>query len=82
MINRSYPGKVDLCWPDSLALRRIFISASTEWRLGLWLVTQQHWCRCPEVYLKVGRIRLNVVLAAGLLPQWHPQINRLIGAFC
>ncbi len=80
MIDRSYPGQLDWCWPESTTLRRVQLSTVPQWEFRIWLVTQQHWSRCPELYIKLGRIRLDVLWSSGLLPQWHPQINTTICA--
>jgi hypothetical protein len=76
VINRSYPGFLDWCWPDSLNIRRIQLGTSpVSCRWSIRLVTWQHWCRCPELYLQLGRIRFDLLLPAGLLPGWAPTIS-------
>jgi len=76
MIDRSYPGFLDLCWPeDTATLRRLQLGTSPCWRLSYSLCSRQHWSRCPELYLQIGRIRLNILWPAGLLPQWHPTVQ-------
>ena len=76
MINRSYPGQIDLCWPDSLNIRRLQLSTAPRFSWGGQLITWQHWCRCPELYLQLGRVRFSVLLPAGLLPSWAPRFVR------
>jgi hypothetical protein len=76
MINRSYPGFVDVCWPESLTLRRLQLGVSPVcWRLSVFLTTWQHWCRCPELRVEAGRIRFCLLLPAGLLPGWSPRFT-------
>jgi len=75
MINRSYPGFLDLCWPeDTATLRRLQIGTSPCWRFSFRFVTWQHWSRCPELQMQLGRVRLTALRPAGRLPQWHPTV--------
>jgi hypothetical protein len=75
VINRSYPGWLDLCWPNGLGVRRLQIGTCQYWRWSIRFCTWQHWCRCPELYLQLGLIRFCLLLPAGLLPNWAPRVS-------
>jgi hypothetical protein len=73
VINRSYPGYFDVCWLNGFGIRRLQLSTSQCWHWSLRLCTRQHWCKCPELYLQLGLIRLCLLLPPGLLPKWAPR---------